>query len=95
MVFHAFDSHEFPVFDALRFEDFTESAFAFLGYESVFCLAGTVHQWGNISNTSFRPCLVLPTSQPGSRVAVYSNGGVHVQVDELRVWLEKTLLRPA
>lgn len=35
VVFHAFDSYEFAGFDALGFEDFAESAFAFLGYQTV------------------------------------------------------------
>jgi hypothetical protein len=35
VVFHAFDGYEFAGFDALGFEDFTESAFAFLGYQTV------------------------------------------------------------
>ena len=43
VVFHAFDSNDFASFDALRLEHFAESAFTFLGNQSVLCLAPTMH----------------------------------------------------
>jgi hypothetical protein len=44
VVLHALDGDVLPCFDALGLQHLAESAFSFLGNESVLCLELTVHR---------------------------------------------------